>query len=227
MPGETQGQSHQISNLTIGPDGKLYVHNGDGFDAGHGAGPELLPRQGPADEPRRRAAADNPFYDAADGNHRPRLHLRLRLPQPLRRRLAAADGAHYEVENGPRRRPAGRGHRGPATTAGTATPACSTAPSTTGAVRRAGEHRVRPARRRSAAAASRRQAGPRVRDRVRADLRHRPAGGRQADRPRQPTRGECVADSIYTATTTAATATESSIAVTTLSRPEIAAGPRR
>ena len=32
MVGETQGQSHQISNITIGPDGKLYVHVGDGFD---------------------------------------------------------------------------------------------------------------------------------------------------------------------------------------------------
>ena len=31
MPGETQGQSHFISNFTIGPDGKLYVHMGDGF----------------------------------------------------------------------------------------------------------------------------------------------------------------------------------------------------
>jgi len=33
MPGEEQGQSHFISNLTIGPDGKLYVHMGDGFNA--------------------------------------------------------------------------------------------------------------------------------------------------------------------------------------------------
>jgi hypothetical protein len=31
MPGEQQGQSHQVSNLSIGPDGKLYVHNGDGL----------------------------------------------------------------------------------------------------------------------------------------------------------------------------------------------------
>ena len=29
---ETQGQSHQISNVTIGPDNKLYVHLGDGFN---------------------------------------------------------------------------------------------------------------------------------------------------------------------------------------------------
>ncbi len=31
MQPETQGQSHIISNITIGPDGKLYVHMGDGF----------------------------------------------------------------------------------------------------------------------------------------------------------------------------------------------------
>src|SRR6185436_11347426 len=31
MAGETQGQSHQISNFSLGPDGKLYVHMGDGF----------------------------------------------------------------------------------------------------------------------------------------------------------------------------------------------------
>src|SRR2546429_650073 len=31
MPDEPVGASHQISNLTIGPDGKLYVHVGDGF----------------------------------------------------------------------------------------------------------------------------------------------------------------------------------------------------
>src|SRR5262249_46968205 len=33
MIGETQGQSHQVSNLSFGPDGKLYLHMGDGFDA--------------------------------------------------------------------------------------------------------------------------------------------------------------------------------------------------
>ena len=32
MPGEQQGQSPPVSNLSFGPDGKLYVHIGDGFD---------------------------------------------------------------------------------------------------------------------------------------------------------------------------------------------------
>ena len=32
MFGERQRESHQISNRSIGPDGKLYVHMGDGFE---------------------------------------------------------------------------------------------------------------------------------------------------------------------------------------------------
>src|SRR5581483_9123667 len=31
MSGEPQGQSHQVSNVSIGFDNLLYVHNGDGF----------------------------------------------------------------------------------------------------------------------------------------------------------------------------------------------------
>src|SRR5207249_4393629 len=31
MPNESTGQAHNLSDVSIGPDGKLYVHNGDGF----------------------------------------------------------------------------------------------------------------------------------------------------------------------------------------------------
>ena len=34
MPGEEMRQSHIISNLTFGPDNKLWVHVGEGFEAG-------------------------------------------------------------------------------------------------------------------------------------------------------------------------------------------------
>jgi hypothetical protein len=67
MFGETQGASHQISNLTIGPDGKLYVHNGDGFftataqDLGSLRGKVL--RVNLDGTP----AAGNPFLDPSDG----------------------------------------------------------------------------------------------------------------------------------------------------------------
>jgi glucose/arabinose dehydrogenase len=67
MPGETQGPSHQISNLSIGPDGKLYCHMGDGFqtataadlDSFRGKILRLCLDGSPA--------TDNPFYDASDG----------------------------------------------------------------------------------------------------------------------------------------------------------------
>ena len=53
FPDEPQGQSHQISNITIGPDGKLYVHMGDGFNQDQGPGPHLRWRQDPPSELRR------------------------------------------------------------------------------------------------------------------------------------------------------------------------------
>jgi hypothetical protein len=52
MANEEQGASHQISNLSIGPDNKLYVHMGPDLRAGadrqahHGARPQLRRRPG-------------------------------------------------------------------------------------------------------------------------------------------------------------------------------------
>ncbi len=66
MP-EPQGQSHQVSHLSFGPDGKLYVHMGDGFvvstaqDKRSFRGKILrLNRDGSP-------ATDNPFYAPGDG----------------------------------------------------------------------------------------------------------------------------------------------------------------
>ena len=80
--------SHQISNVTIGPDGKLYVHQGDGFDFTTALNLELLPGQDPAHEPRRHRALGQPALQRLRRHHRARLHLRLRRAQPVRRRLA-------------------------------------------------------------------------------------------------------------------------------------------
>jgi glucose/arabinose dehydrogenase len=101
MAGESQGQSHQISNLTIGPDGKLYVHMGDGFnppkarDLGSFLGKILRV------ELDGSAPADNPFYDAADGITARDYIYAYGFRNPFGGDWRAANGAHYEVENGP------------------------------------------------------------------------------------------------------------------------------
>lgn len=101
MPNEPMGQSHQISNVTIGPDGKLYVHVGDGFDSGS---PQNL------DSFRGKilrlnldgsAPTDNPFYDAANGINARDYVFAFGLRNPFGGAWRDADGMHYEAENGP------------------------------------------------------------------------------------------------------------------------------
>ncbi|MDA8016607.1 MAG: PQQ-dependent sugar dehydrogenase [Thermoanaerobaculia bacterium] len=66
-PETRQSRAHQISHLSFGPDGMLYVHVGDGFafqqsqDLDSFAGKILRLR------PDGTAPTDNPFYDATDG----------------------------------------------------------------------------------------------------------------------------------------------------------------
>jgi len=101
MFGEPQGQSHQISNLSIHPDGKLIVHMGDGFvsataqDLGSFRG-KLL-RVNLDGSP----AADNPFYNAGDGIAVIDYVYAYGVRNPFGGDYRAADGLHYTVENGP------------------------------------------------------------------------------------------------------------------------------
>lgn len=101
MPGEEQGQSHQISNVSIGPDGKLYVHMGDGFDAS--TSQNLNSFRGKVLRLNFDGAApsDNPFYNAADGITARDYVFAYGFRNPFGGAWRAADGAHYEVENGP------------------------------------------------------------------------------------------------------------------------------
>jgi glucose/arabinose dehydrogenase len=101
MAGETQGASHQISNLSIGPDGKLYVHVGDGFvtatalnlDSFRG---KILRVNFDGSPP-----PDNPFF-VNDGISRARDYVfAYGFRNPFGGAWRAADNAHYEVENGP------------------------------------------------------------------------------------------------------------------------------
>jgi glucose/arabinose dehydrogenase len=100
-PGEEVGPSHQISNLTIGPDGALYVHIGDGFfterarDLGSFRGKIL--RMNLDGTPR----SDNPFYDLSDGITATDYIFALGFRNPFGGAWRQSDGAHYEVENGP------------------------------------------------------------------------------------------------------------------------------
>ena len=101
FPTEPLGASHQVSNVSIGPDGKLYVHIGDGLfttpalDMNSVRGKILRTNLDGS------APTDNPFYDAADGTTATDLIFALGLRNPFGGAWRAADGAQWEVENGP------------------------------------------------------------------------------------------------------------------------------
>ncbi len=101
MVGEVQYESHQISNLSIGPDGKLYVHMGDGFD---------IPAAQNLDTFRGKilrmnldgsAPSDNPFYNASNGINARDYVFAYGFRNPFGGAWRTADAKLYEVENGP------------------------------------------------------------------------------------------------------------------------------
>jgi glucose/arabinose dehydrogenase len=100
MVGEIQGQSHFISNFSLGPDGKLYVHMGDGFDAGRAQ--DLGSFRGKVLRMNLNGTAppDNPLYNGAPITARDYIYA-LGFRNPFGGAWRAADGQHYEVENGP------------------------------------------------------------------------------------------------------------------------------
>jgi hypothetical protein len=101
MPGETMGQSHQISNITFGPDGMLYVHVGDGFNAA--TAQNLNSYRGKILRMTRTGAAptDNPFYNAANGINAADYVYAYGVRNPFGGAWRISDAKHYEVENGP------------------------------------------------------------------------------------------------------------------------------
>jgi hypothetical protein len=101
LVGETQGPSHQISNLSIGPDGKLYVHVADG---------PCIPCARDLDSFRGKilrvdldgsAPEDNPFYDAAGGIGASAYVYAYGFRNHFGGAWRDADQHLYEVENGP------------------------------------------------------------------------------------------------------------------------------
>ncbi len=100
--GESQPFSHQVSNLTIGPDGKLYVHMGDGFDPTTATSLNSLRGKILRLNLDGTAPADNPFYEQSDDGTLARDFVyAYGFRNPFGGVWRASNGAHYEVENGP------------------------------------------------------------------------------------------------------------------------------
>ena len=101
FPNEPLGPSHQISNLSIGPDGKLYVHVGDGFGPAAAQDPGSVRGKVLRVNLDGSAPSDNPFFNATDGLSATDLVFASGLRNPFGGTWRAADGSHWEVENGP------------------------------------------------------------------------------------------------------------------------------
>lgn len=101
MAGESQGQSHFISNMSIGPDGKLYVHMGDGFDAATAQNNNSFRGKILRMNLDGSPATDNPMYDAGDGISSHDYIIASGVRNPFGGAWRASDGRHYWVENGP------------------------------------------------------------------------------------------------------------------------------
>jgi glucose/arabinose dehydrogenase len=101
MAGETQGQSHQISNLTLLPDGTLLCHMGDGFDSSTGQNLNSFRGKILRLNLNGTPVASNPFFNAADGITSRDYVYAYGLRNPFGGEYRAADGAQYFVENGP------------------------------------------------------------------------------------------------------------------------------
>jgi glucose/arabinose dehydrogenase len=106
MQPETQGQSHIISNITIGPDNKLYVHMGDGFNSATALnleqfrGKVLRMNKDGAPVATGDPAGANPFYSAANGITARDYVYTYGHRNPFGGAWRPADGKHWVVENG-------------------------------------------------------------------------------------------------------------------------------
>lgn len=96
-----QEASHQISNLSIGPDGKLYVHMGDGFESSTAKDLDSFKGKILRVNLDGSAPSDNPFYDASDGIKARDYVFAYGFRNPFGGAWRLTDGQHYEVENGP------------------------------------------------------------------------------------------------------------------------------
>ena len=98
-----QTASHQISQLTFGPDGNLYVHMGDAFDINAGVDLEnfngKILRVTPAGQP----VMSNPFFDVSNGITARDYVFAYGLRNPFGGAWRWSDNRLFKVENGPDR----------------------------------------------------------------------------------------------------------------------------
>lgn len=98
---ELMGASHQVAGLSLGPDGKLYVHVGDGGDPATAQNPDSFRGKILRVHLDGSAPSDNPFFDESDGTSARDYVYAYGFRNPFGGAWRAADAHLYEVENGP------------------------------------------------------------------------------------------------------------------------------
>jgi len=100
FPYELWWNSHQISRLSFGPDGKLYCHVGDGGNSWKAQWLDHFKGKIIRLNPDGSAPTDNPYYDAADGIDPTDYVYAYGFRNPFGGDWRETDGMLYEVENG-------------------------------------------------------------------------------------------------------------------------------
>lgn len=101
MTADPQGQSHQISSISFGPDDLLYVHMGDGFVASTAQNMDVFRGKILRIDRSGQPVPSNPFYDLADGITARDYIYCSGVRNPFGGAWRNSDGKRYVVENGP------------------------------------------------------------------------------------------------------------------------------
>lgn len=101
LPDIAHVASHQISNISIGPDRKLYVHIGDGHSAHLARDPDSFLGKILRLEMDGTPAVDNPLYDSSDGISARDYVYAVGMRNPFGGAWRARTNTLYAVGNGP------------------------------------------------------------------------------------------------------------------------------
>ncbi|MBZ0113412.1 MAG: PQQ-dependent sugar dehydrogenase, partial [Thermoanaerobaculia bacterium] len=109
---DTMMSSHQISDLSFGPDGMLYVHQGDGMQPERSHDLHSFLGKILRLHPNGAAPSDNPFYDTSDGIDAADYVYAYGFRNPFAGAWSELLGEMIEAENGPIVDRLARVHRG-------------------------------------------------------------------------------------------------------------------